>query len=63
MKPKFKLGKNMALKIPSNQFKQTVSFYKTVLGLEQIDFRPDVLMKVSFLSLVIKICGSIKLFH
>ena len=37
MKPTFEPGDNIAIKVPSHQFDQTVAFYRDVLGLEQID--------------------------
>lgn len=37
MKPKFTPGRNIAIKVPPNQFEQTVSFYRDVLGLEPIN--------------------------
>jgi catechol 2,3-dioxygenase-like lactoylglutathione lyase family enzyme len=37
MKPKFMPGKNIAIKVPPHQYEQTVSFYRDVLGLEQIN--------------------------
>jgi len=33
MKPIFKPGKNIAIKVPSHEYEQTVAFYKDVLGL------------------------------
>ena len=36
MKPNFKPGKNIAIKVPFHHFEQTVSFYRDLLGLEQI---------------------------
>ncbi len=36
MKPKFTPGENIAVKVPPHEFDQTVLFYKTILGLEQI---------------------------
>ncbi len=36
MKPKFKPGNNIAIKVPPHQYEQTVSFYRDILGLEQI---------------------------
>ncbi len=33
MKPIFKPGKNIAVKVPSHEYEQTVVFYKDVLGL------------------------------
>lgn len=37
MKPKFKPGKNIAIKVPPHQFEQTVSFYRDIIGLEPVD--------------------------
>ena len=36
MKPNFTPGANIAIKVPHHQFEQTVSFYRDVLGLEQV---------------------------
>ena len=36
MKPTFKPGKNIAVKVPPHQYEQTVAFYRDILGLEQI---------------------------
>ena len=36
MAPKFEGGKNIAMKVPPHQYDQTVSFYRDVLGLEEI---------------------------
>jgi catechol 2,3-dioxygenase-like lactoylglutathione lyase family enzyme len=36
-KPIFKAGNNIAVKTPSHEFEKVVHFYKTILGLEQID--------------------------
>jgi hypothetical protein len=32
----FRAGKNIAMKVPSHQYEQTVAFYKNVLGLSQL---------------------------
>ena len=37
MKPNFKPGDNIAIKVPPHQFDATVAFYRDVLGLEQLD--------------------------
>ena len=36
MAPRFAGGKNIAMKVPPHQYDQTVSFYRDVLGLEEI---------------------------
>lgn len=36
MKPRFRPGQNIAIKVPAHQFEQTVSFYRDILGLEQV---------------------------
>ena len=36
MKPNFKPGSNIAIKVPAHQYEQTVSFYRGILGSEQI---------------------------
>ena len=35
MKPEFKPGNNIAMKVPTHEFDQTVHFYGDVLGLER----------------------------
>ena len=37
MKPTFKPGDNIAIKVPPHQYEQTVSFYRDTLGLEPIN--------------------------
>ena len=37
MKPIFKPGENIAIKVPPHQYEQTVSFYRDTLGLEPIN--------------------------
>ncbi len=37
MKPQFKTGKNIAIKVPPEQFEQTVFFYEDILGYQQIN--------------------------
>jgi predicted enzyme related to lactoylglutathione lyase len=37
MKPKFEPGDNIAIKVPPHQFEATVSFYRDVLGLSQVN--------------------------
>ncbi len=37
MRPKFTAGKNIAMKVPAHEFDKTVSFYRDVLGFEEID--------------------------
>jgi catechol 2,3-dioxygenase-like lactoylglutathione lyase family enzyme len=37
MKPRFKAGANIAIKVPPDQFEHTVSFYRDILGLELLD--------------------------
>ena len=37
MKPTFTAGKNIAMKVPSHEFKKTVEFYGDVLGLPEAD--------------------------
>ena len=34
MKPKFKPGRNIAIKVPPHQYEQTVTFYRDILGFE-----------------------------
>ena len=36
MKPQFKPGKNLAMKVPVHEFEQTVVFYRDILGFEEI---------------------------
>ena len=37
MKPKFKPGKNIAIKVPVHEFDKTVAFYRDILGFEEIE--------------------------
>lgn len=37
MKPKFRPGKNIAMKVPVHEFDGTVSFYRDILGFEEVD--------------------------
>lgn len=49
MKPRFEPGDNIAIKVPPQQFDETVSFYKDILDLEQIHLKaPDPLESVTF---------------
>lgn len=36
MKPKFKPGKNIAMKVPAHEYEKTVSFYRDILCFEEI---------------------------
>jgi len=40
MKPIFTPGKNIAMKVPSHEYKNVVHFYKDVLGLNEIENAP-----------------------
>lgn len=35
MKPQYKAGKNIAIKVPSYEYEKTVSFYRDIIGLEE----------------------------
>lgn len=35
MKPQYKAGKNIAIKVPPFEYEKTVSFYRDILGLEE----------------------------
>jgi len=37
MKPKFTPGKNIAMKVPVHEFDKTVTFYRDILGFQEID--------------------------
>ena len=37
MKPKFTPGKNIAIKVPVSEFDKTVSFYRDILGFEEVE--------------------------
>jgi predicted enzyme related to lactoylglutathione lyase len=37
IKPAFTPGKNLAMKVPVHEYEKTVSFYRDILGLEQVD--------------------------
>ncbi len=41
MKPKFRAGPNMAMKVPSHEYAATVAFYRDVLGWPTIDAPAD----------------------
>lgn len=36
MNPKFRPGRNMAMKVPAHEYDKTVAFYRDVLGFELI---------------------------
>ena len=36
MKPNFKPGRNIAIKVPPHQYERTVTFYRDILGLEPV---------------------------
>jgi hypothetical protein len=41
-----KAGKNLAMKVPSHQYEQTVQFYRDIIGLRQIKERkPEIVFK------------------
>jgi catechol 2,3-dioxygenase-like lactoylglutathione lyase family enzyme len=49
MKPKFTPGNNIAIKVPSHEFDNTVSFYRNILGLEEVEVSaPDDIGTVVF---------------
>ena len=35
MKPQYKPGKNIAIKVPSHEYEKEVSFYRDIMGLEE----------------------------
>ena len=37
MKPNFRPGKNIAIKVPAHEFERMVEFYKIIIGLKQKD--------------------------
>jgi catechol 2,3-dioxygenase-like lactoylglutathione lyase family enzyme len=37
MQPVFEAGKNIAIKVPPHQYEETISFYREILGLKQVD--------------------------
>ncbi|MBT8143340.1 MAG: hypothetical protein KJO55_01490 [Gammaproteobacteria bacterium] len=41
MKPRFRGGINIAVKVPDHQFDATLAFYRDVLGLEQVEVDGD----------------------
>lgn len=41
MKPDFKPGRNMAMKVPAHEYDKTVAFYRDVLGFELIPLDND----------------------
>ena len=36
MKPEFKAGRNIAMKVPAHEYRKTVIFYRDILGLPQV---------------------------
>lgn len=48
MKPEFKAGKNIAVKVPTHEFAKTVAFYHEILGFEQIPGSHDDAGSVAF---------------
>lgn len=40
-KPRFTPGKNIAMKIPSHQYEETVTFYRDILGMSQVRKEPS----------------------
>ena len=49
MRPTFRPGKNIAVKVPAHEFEQMVHFYKEILGLPQQQLSsPDAFDSVSF---------------
>ena len=49
MKPEFSAGKNIAIKVPTHEFNQTVAFYRDILGLPMMDATsPDQFDSVTF---------------
>ena len=46
MKPKFKAGRNIALKIPPHEYDETVRFYSDVLGLTRlVNYSPAIVFE------------------
>lgn len=42
----FKAGQNIALKVPSHQYEETVTFYRDIIGLQQIkNEEPEIVFK------------------
>lgn len=49
MKPNFRPGKNIAIKVPTHEFERMVTFYKVILGLKQKDANsPDEFDSIAF---------------
>ena len=48
MKPTFTPGRNMAMKIPSHEYRQTVAFYRDILGLKELSSPDDETPRFSF---------------
>ena len=49
MKPSFKPGNNIAMKVPTHEYEQTVVFYRDILGFEQSEASsPDDIESVTF---------------
>ncbi|TQV88165.1 VOC family protein [Aliikangiella coralliicola] len=49
MKPTFKAGKNIAMKVPSHEYEKTVAFYRDILGFKISDASsPDSFESIAF---------------
>ncbi len=49
MKPKFRPGKNIAMKVPAHEYDNTVAFYRDILGFEEIqESSPGDIKSVTF---------------
>jgi predicted enzyme related to lactoylglutathione lyase len=49
MKPEFKPGRNIAVKVPSHEYEKTLLFYEQILGLQRIPSNsPDQFKSVTF---------------
>jgi predicted enzyme related to lactoylglutathione lyase len=49
MKPKFKAGRNIAVKVPSHEYENILLFYEQILGLQRIPSdSPDQFESVTF---------------
>lgn len=49
MKPDFRPGKNIAIKVPAHEFERMVEFYKIIIGLKQKDANsPDEFDSIAF---------------
>jgi hypothetical protein len=60
MKPKFKPGRNIAMKVPLHEYRRTVLFLETFWALKKLTHQHPMTIDQSHSNLEIRISGSIK---